>query len=696
MKKLLHWLLQPKTLVLLFTVGTIAIAIPLFQFMANRNEIGLLYTDVLYLCGALFVALFALLRMLQRWRWFSPVLVWLALSMWLQPQLFPWRGTALDGGLIETAEFYQRAIWEGLLWLGLFCAVITCWRRFGDRGLANLAILIGLVAMGSAVLSQGDGKKWSRAQALTFRYATDTSALQQLSRGKNLYIIILDEAQNNLIWQLLSENPTLREAYQDFTFFTDVAGGFSYTPASFPLIFAGEHYANDRGYERFVLQAYKSEHSIYRHFRELGYKILVFPGWPGTFFPAQGLHDNPGGDTLAPLLEGSATLADLVSFASFPGPIRQLVYNRGRWLFASLGASSRVAGLEIYGLPSGTGDMDTRQIARFLREADVTATDDRLFSVHLRGAHAPWHLDRVGNPVGAQGTTAAYLDQAHYKMRLLAAFLKKLETLGVYDNSAVVIMGDHGTGRTEAQTRLAGAQKEPMSGVSVQAELTVKARANPVFMVKPFGAKQPALTIDRTAVGYGQFHRNLLALTQLGAWHSGKAPRARRYTDHSWRRGEKGAFYDYREYIVAGDIAKDHSWWPLHVHDIVFSDWKTCPFGESGTALTYSREGLKFSKDGEISLSAVTDDFLLVKVAFDPPLEKGESVDIEYWQEGGFRGEQQVTRVDTQFTSAMLVQLAGVNSSRPSEPSTTTTLKLESVSRSLTIQDALLLKKVSE
>ena len=81
-----------------------------------------------------------------------------------------------------------------------------------------------------------------------------------------------------------------------------------------------------------------------------------------------------------------------------------------------------------------------------LKNDELNKVDDKIFSfIHVVGAHPPfvYNKDVERQPEGT------YEDGVNSSIALTKAYLEKLRENGVYDNSVIIVMADHGNGEGE-------------------------------------------------------------------------------------------------------------------------------------------------------------------------------------------------------------------------------------------------------
>jgi len=76
-------------------------------------------------------------------------------------------------------------------------------------------------------------------------------------------------------------------------------------------------------------------------------------------------------------------------------------------------------------------------------EEEIQTTEEKVFHfVHVEGGHLPFNLDENLNVIKqGEGT---YTQKQKATLKLIKAYIDRLKKAGVYDNSSIVIMADHG------------------------------------------------------------------------------------------------------------------------------------------------------------------------------------------------------------------------------------------------------------
>jgi len=260
------------------------------------------------------------------------------------------------------------------------------------------------------------------------------------------------------------------------------------------------------------------------------------------------------------LLDGSL-------FMSMPHFLKRYVFNGGDWLLGrERGFSETLDGWLHEPRPDGRpplrkprktkgrGDTDTLFTLNLEANGRTDSKPPRFKFYHLRGSHNPFNLDEDGRRIPSDLDN--YPKIMRYKADILLRILREFRELGIYDNSLIIVLSDHGSGTTEATRTF----RSTLMDKNV-------ARASALLMVKDFGAQGFSVT-DKPFELVGL--RGL-----LGRLANGESVEhfvedlpdtaVRRFVHYGWK--DLHPFVEnYNEYIVAGPIWEPGSMIQYHRH----------------------------------------------------------------------------------------------------------------------------------
>ena len=356
---------------------------------------------------------------------------------WLQGGILVANYGVLTGEGLDWELHAWRGPYEIGLWVVGSMGMVAASRLFfGVAPLASLLLIVlqGLVLTGSAVQSRAD---------VTTAFNQRPDFVFELSRTQNVIHIVLDAFQSDVFHEILKSDPAVVDSLSGFVFFADHAGAFRTTIASIPAMLTGEVYRNREPIRLFV-QRRTAERSLFGVLREHGFDTDAVSIQPQGLSAATNAHTIP-----KPYVNygeyakfAGWQLVDLSLFRHAPHAIKQWIYNDQRWRLqtrfgrADDGATTR----RRYHAENGRAFLDD-----FVRRVRVSRERPVYKFLHVGIPHRPVVLDANCEFVGvSRFTREGFVGQATCAVNLVTRLLDRLRTLGVYDDSLVVLSSDHG------------------------------------------------------------------------------------------------------------------------------------------------------------------------------------------------------------------------------------------------------------
>lgn len=274
-------------------------------------------------------------------------------------------------------------------------------------------------------------------------YASDTFKLQ-LSTGKkeNVLIILLDGFSGGALSTLTQKNNDIKKGLKDFTWYQNTLTTNAGTVGALPAIVAGHRYSVDALIQQNNDDIDKVQDEMFRvlpnSFAKQGYisnwiapKMHLPKSNPSlsryTFIP-----DFTKEELGKSKSDTHKVMLGLSVFRAAPLFMKKTVYNNGRWLetykFVSIAAYS-VKYLQFSFLDQ-------------LSHQPISVSTKPSFSfIHLKIPHGPWIIDENGNYTNRDGK---YIHEAENALLKLSAIFNQMKKYGVYDNSQILVISDHG------------------------------------------------------------------------------------------------------------------------------------------------------------------------------------------------------------------------------------------------------------
>ena len=574
----------PGLAVLLAVVAPVLLLIPIQIHSDNIYDIGVglhqilpsLLTMVALVAG---LGLGLLLVLPRRWyRLLMAIATGLAVMVWIQGQILVWDYGVLDGREIEWWSLPGRALIDTLLWVVVLVFVVVARKRVVAHA--------GLIAF-SLLLIQGLPTAWlmlDYPDSPEFHdYSFDERQKFSFSDEQNVIFIILDAFQVDIFQKLLYEDPRLGENLDGFTYFRNAVSGYSKTYPSIALMMSGQWFDNTQPIQQFVKQSFLSQ-SIPLELRKLNWQVDLFP------FIERVVHVSPkvasnvvGGIECHDMIAESGKLMDLGAFRSSPHWLKPLWLNNHRWQMGRYlteickeSSFPDPSGAELHNLQA-----PEHSALRFLFEANMQGDDalqSRSFKFyHLMVPHAPFQIDRNLEVTRLPSDNEGFIEQLRGTLKLLKQFLDCLRQLGVYDNSVIVVVSDHGGGRYTSAVNLDNLDLDDIDELKQTGNIPGHHHSAglPLVLIKP-AFENAELQISDAPVSLGDIARTISELLELELPLPGRnmftiaddEQRIRKYYYYEFSGWSRDYLPDMIEYKVEGFSWLDRHW---HATGRVFS-----------------------------------------------------------------------------------------------------------------------------
>lgn len=390
-----------------------------------------------------------------------------------------YRDTGLLG--LDQPDFSNRAylLLDAGLWL-----VGGAWflhrRRWIYRNGWSIALVL-IAVQGLAMMLHDYHKPQDR---LRIRDMPDSMPV--FSTQSNVVHLVLDAYQANYFEELL---PRFEEEWNGFTFFRDALAPSEITYLSLPAALSGRAFDNQISISEY-LEATLGGDNLFSLLHQEGYRVdFATPTWwiseraPfDSYFriprPYEGRHELAGGTMWH--------LVDLSLFRQAPYFLKSSLYNRGLWRLTGNQGSDPAQQFSHFAHLSFLQDFTDRS-----SRGDA---QPRYKFMHLVTPHAPLVSAPDCSFAGENRERApqSVRDQSRCVMKAVIAFLDRMRELGVYDNSTIIIHGDHGG--SQAFPMLAGNGTPTNSHESLD---RVWGNPLPLVLIKPPANQGPLQISDR-------------------------------------------------------------------------------------------------------------------------------------------------------------------------------------------------------
>ena len=509
---------------------------PLELYFTNRKDFwfapNLIVPEVLFLFAAALLLCILLLAAADRW---APKLytlltgcfLWGTLVCYLHSNFLSGWLPSMDGSAVDWNAYpTQRALSAAVCVAAALFVGFLVWKKwlqnaafFGGGALTlMLAITVVTLGLGSSSL-QGS------------YYFSTNKELQDYSSDKNFLMFVVDTVDGDVFEQLVNETPEYQEALRDFTYYSNTMSGYAYTELSMSQFLTGQWYEGDVPFETYCTKAL-NESPFLADLQNRDYRMGFYFGY--NFFDK-----NSGPDRFVNL---SLRTSEITTHPAFWRVIlRMSCVKNAPFDFKRLG----------YGLPEklngliqkGPVDFENRfesdnaAFWNYCQTTPVTTTgSDKVFKyIHLDGAHPAFlygpHLEKV-----AGTEQATYPNSVGSCLYVIENYLNMLRENDCYDNTAILILSDHGYGENG----------------------TDEGRQHSILLAKGFGEHHD-YAVNEAPVSFGEMQSICDVLLdggmsdEISTYRAGDS-RERRYMLSSIISTKNNQFTEYMQTGYAGDL----------------------------------------------------------------------------------------------------------------------------------------------
>ncbi len=454
------------------------------------------------------------------------VLLMTFIGLYIQGNYIPRDYGVLDGRTIDWASYSSYATMSVLLWGAVLVIGIFMWIKlrkqiFKIGQVVSAAVFMILTVALISLALNADNIIEDNSMVVT------DEGQWILSENKNIYVLVLDTFDAEYLRILLEEDKDeYAELLKDFTFYSNATGGYPTTKGSIPLILTGEWYENDVPWEQFINQ---SGLELLEELKANNYSIGVY---------ADKLFLNKSEEYYENVSAGKYEVANSVAFTQNLYKLIMFEYmphqlKRAFWIDTSEFESEKAWSSDASGQAYTMSDEHYYKTMCEDGFELISGTNCFRF-VHLWGMHPPYEF---GEDVIEDGKEYTYRDTAKGSINEIKALLSNIKEEGVYDNTAIMIMADHGGG-----------------------ELASELNCNPLLLVKGFD-EHHEFVISENPISWKDIYPTLLSWASgteqdNAVWNISDEERERRFLYYIL---DESGQWDYMpimtEYSIMGNVA---------------------------------------------------------------------------------------------------------------------------------------------
>ena len=404
-------------------------------YFTNVTEFAFLFSKIWYyflaLALLLLVGIFIVLQKINDTytKKIAALFFAIGLLLWIQGNIIVWNYGLLDGQAIPWEDYFWNGIVDVIVWIGILAISIlksdSLYKHI--RILCILLIVVQVGGIMATAYAAPDEPSWKYQDSSEY-----PKGLYQFSSDSNTIIIILDSYQSDIFQEIINEDEKYKDMFDGFTYYRNSVGGFSTTYPSVSLILSGVHYDNSVPIKDFIKDT-SLNHSIPVLLKQNGFRTSISE-YLSLIYVSHDVFDD-----ISPVpyenvrfhqdtkLDDTRFLIDLTLFRHIPQPLKMIFFSDP---------------LVPY---SGKMNPDLIMYERFNTEVTAGSPNATFKVIHLNGVHRPYTLDENLEFQELPSNRTGYNAAAKAALSITDALLTNMKQQGVYNNSLIIIVGDHGS-----------------------------------------------------------------------------------------------------------------------------------------------------------------------------------------------------------------------------------------------------------
>lgn len=509
---------------------------PLDLYFNNVSEFWFDYKVILpiflvmfliFLAGLLVVLLLAYLINKKLYIWVLLIGLVTYLVFYIHGNFMIGALPVMDGETVIWSNYYRWYVISAIVIVVVFAICFMLYKKLQTNGFQKLvsftSILISLMLL---ITSISVGIKNYGFRDKDFYLYTEKD-IMTMSEDANYLILILDTVDAGLVRDMWDEHPEYEKAFEDFTWFENTVSGYPFTKYSIPLSLTGKWYTYQEDYQKF-LRHEVPQSPLFKKLSSEDYLMSFYEDDVNyNYVEFQPLFDNFDERSLSRENVNFAKYEMFLTFYRYaPYFLKRYVPNNASIL--------NYIGQEVSKNGEKRFMWGNRYFYDHLVEEDYQYVPDKLFKIiHLEGAHPPLVWNKDVEVIGEENGTAK--SNAEAAMTIACTFVNKLRETNVYDNTAIVVMSDHGFKYKDSY------DNEYVS------------RNHPILFVKGFNEKHE-FKVDQAPISQEDYLEAFLRLSDskqsdsIFDYHEGDK-RERRYFRYN---GHSGVDLEMTEFVQSG------------------------------------------------------------------------------------------------------------------------------------------------
>lgn len=346
---------------------------------------------------------------------------------------------SMDGTPIEWSNYHGWAIIDTIIWILLaLIVVVLILLKEKTRLVCQylFALVVGVEAITLCTLAIGNSQTSNLSD-----FSLEGVGEFELSRNKeNVIVIVADAFDGTRFLPILDEEPSFKDAFDGFTFYSDVCGTSLFSEESGINLLTGNQFKPGLSFADNINDAYENT-DLYDVLEKNNYDIYLYceEKMVSSEIAEKAVNQNASKSTIKGYSQEFKAIYKMVAFRYAPHVLKNKFWYSTMEFLSFKGGEARL--------------YENYDVYDYLLDNGVKAekTDNNIYQFFwIQGPHNPANTDRychkIETAVGMESDdygTSQY-EQTIGVVRLFTEVIYSLKAAGVYDNTTIIFTSDHG------------------------------------------------------------------------------------------------------------------------------------------------------------------------------------------------------------------------------------------------------------
>ncbi|MGN0457617.1 MAG: sulfatase-like hydrolase/transferase [Eubacterium sp.] len=416
---------------------------PLDIYSNNKEEFAFTFYDLILPVSLIFLAGFAVLTAIlylfkgKLLNILSSLILTTVLYLFLDNSLFN-KVNFVSGDIVN--DGFQKEMVSSVLYVLVLSIVVFVSLAIGKKwkGIAIFLSVLILGMNGSGLISDFATKNLISDNSINCDYVLSEKNLYNVSEKENIVYFLFDRFDTDFYNEVVKESPEYFDSLEGFTYYDSAVSKYSRTFPGVSYMITGVEFDYNDVPQEHLTRAYE-ESDFLKDLKNNGYNINMYTNRYYEYRDAKVLLDIC--DNVEKADGYKVNKKRLLRYFYTLSFKRFSAYYLGMETYKN-GNDGTVSKLsKIICEDNIYQDDDERRYEKLCENGLQYSGNDKNYTfIYLKGCHTPYMLDENCK----RSPDATEVSQVKGSFKIIFDYIEEMKRLGVYDNSTIIISGDHG------------------------------------------------------------------------------------------------------------------------------------------------------------------------------------------------------------------------------------------------------------